>query len=60
MTLVLALAVAVIAFFAWRGARARLRKVQAMLRRDRTTQSQAVTLEKDPRTGVYRERREDR
>ena len=60
MNLVLVLAVAFLGYLAWRGARIRLRRAQEALRRDLANQeARGVTLEKDPQTGVYRERRKN-
>ncbi len=49
--------VAAIAFFAWRGARQRLDEARRELRARGADKNRAVTLEKDPKTGVYRPRR---
>jgi hypothetical protein len=47
--------VAIIGFLAWRGARRRYEETMLSVRRQRRASPGAVTLKKDPKTGVYRQ-----
>jgi hypothetical protein len=59
--LILVGAVAVVAVLGWRGVRKQHQKVlDALKRAEKAVDRKApMTLEQDPRTGVYRPRRED-
>ncbi len=48
--------VAAIGYLAWRGARRRYEDARAALKRRQAGDRRAVTLEKDPETGVYRQK----
>ena len=50
------LVVAAIGFLAWRGARQRYEQARTALKRRQSARRPAVTLEKDPETGIYRQK----
>ena len=49
-------AVGAVGYLAWRGARRRLEEMRIKARRSKSDETRAVTLERDPDTGVYRQK----